>query len=315
MRTNTMNRFGGILVAMALVLASASSWAQTSALRLTDQVINSSGRPIVNGYIYIGAYQQDPVANPLSLFSDPGLTTPIANPQRTDSFGRPVNDIYIAEPRYSYQIKDVTLTSVEGPKNRIAAANAEVTVNRVATIAALKALTGMVDGQMVEVVCYYTCSTPDGGGGPFKYEAASASADNGGTVIDPTAAGNGRWKRPEQTTVSLRQFGAKGDGSTNDASARDNAITALTSTGGTIYGDRRDTYLFNTGSTVPAGITMDFRSALVKPGANVDLFALRENAQLKNVRVDATGIAYSSEVITLSPTANYRGGEWPQPWV
>lgn len=98
----------------------------TIALRQTDQVIGANGRPVVNGYYYIGEYEQDPVANPLDLFSDIGLTVPLANPQRTDAYGRPVNDVYLAVRRYSYQIKDSALVTLEGPKNRVGQSGADI---------------------------------------------------------------------------------------------------------------------------------------------------------------------------------------------
>jgi hypothetical protein len=63
------------------------------------------GKPIVNGYIYVGAAGQDPKINPIVIYSDRELTTPIANPQRTDSYGRAQNKIWVTD-RYSLKIED-----------------------------------------------------------------------------------------------------------------------------------------------------------------------------------------------------------------
>ncbi len=104
--------------AAALLLALASFSAQPAEFRQISQIIDSSGNPVVNGYIYIGTYALDPVTNPISLFSDAALTTPIANPVRTDSYGRPLTDIYFSAAQYSYQLKTSALVSIEGPKNR-----------------------------------------------------------------------------------------------------------------------------------------------------------------------------------------------------
>lgn len=54
------------------------------------------GKPIVNGFIYIGLPNSDTKANLITIFLDRSLTTSIANPQRTDSFGKAVNKIHVA---------------------------------------------------------------------------------------------------------------------------------------------------------------------------------------------------------------------------
>lgn len=58
----------------------------------------------------------------------------------------------------------------------------------------------------------------DGGGGPYYCDYADVvSADNGGTVI--VASDGGRWKLQVTAGVSIKQFGAKGDGTTDDTGA------------------------------------------------------------------------------------------------
>lgn len=78
---------------------------------------------------------------------------------------------------------------------------------------------------------YY--SAGDGGGGWYYYDSAdTTSVDNGGTII--VASDGGRWKLlSTQDHLNVKQFGAKGDGVANDASAIQAAITA--SVGGKIY--------------------------------------------------------------------------------
>ncbi|MFH0922342.1 MAG: hypothetical protein V1913_18510, partial [Fibrobacterota bacterium] len=61
------------------------------------------------------------------------------------------------------------------------------------TIAALKAQSGIYNGEIVQVSGYY--STADGGEGQFYWVANSDIEDNFGTIIDPSPEGNGRWKR------------------------------------------------------------------------------------------------------------------------
>ena len=93
----------------------------------------------------------------------------------------------------------------------------------VASIAALKALTPSA-GDAVNVLGYYAAG--DRGGGTFYYDSAASAAGNGGTVIAPTA-GSGRWIRAHYGELSVKCFGAKGDGVTNDTAAFAAAIAAI----------------------------------------------------------------------------------------
>jgi len=71
------------------------------------------------------------------------------------------------------------------------------------------------NNDVVTVLGYY--ARGDGGGGEFYWDSTSTDADNGGTVIARTAGGTGRWKRPDNVLVDVRQFGAHGDNTGDDA--------------------------------------------------------------------------------------------------
>jgi len=68
-------------------------------------------------------------------------------------------------------------------------------------------------------------SINDGGEGTFNYDSTiDKSTANGGTIIDPgetlanqgNGVGNGCWIRQTKVSISVKAFGAKGDGSTDD---------------------------------------------------------------------------------------------------
>lgn len=90
------------------------------------------------------------------------------------------------------------------------------------TISALRAISSSTFSKAT-VAGYY--SKGDGGGGSYWYDATdTTSTDNGGSII--VAADNARWKLIVQKEVSVRQFGAKLDGTTDDKTAAQNAINS-----------------------------------------------------------------------------------------
>lgn len=102
----------------------------------------------------------------------------------------------------------------------------------VATIAELRALPEPTDHTLVVVLGYYAVN--DGGGGQFVWDPDYAGADEGGLIIEPsTAPLLGRWRRlvDSGSPMSVRWFGAHGDGLTDDDIAFQNALMASTGVG------------------------------------------------------------------------------------
>jgi hypothetical protein len=118
---------------------------------------------------------------------------------------------------------NISGTAPAGTLTGTALASNVVVKYEVATIAALKAIsvTAMTTNAGVNVLGYYAAG--DGGGGVYYYDSTSSATDNGGTVIAPTV-GSGRWLLNYKNVVSVKQFGAKGDGVTNDTTCVQNAL-------------------------------------------------------------------------------------------
>ena len=91
-------------------------------------------------------------------------------------------------------------------------------------IASLKLLGGSTEHETImRVAGYYEPN--DGGGGDFWWDATSTETDNKATIVKATDIVTGRWKRLlPGGYVSLRWFGAKGDGITDDALVYQDAV-------------------------------------------------------------------------------------------
>jgi hypothetical protein len=88
----------------------------------------------------------------------------------------------------------------------------------------------------------------DGGGGLFYWDTSPGAADDGGTVIAPTAGG-GCWRRIFSGAMDVMWFGARGDGTALDGTADDdtgaderaivNALAAAIAAGRPLTGGSR----------------------------------------------------------------------------
>lgn len=97
-------------------------------------------------------------------------------------------------------------------------------VRRVKSVDELRTITGTRLGDAATTNSYYAdfampLAKFDSGRGTYSWDPDSTLADNGGTVIKPTASATGRWLLVIDQYVSLRQFGCYGDGTHDDTAA------------------------------------------------------------------------------------------------
>lgn len=208
------------------------------------QFFDLDGKPLDGGYVYIGEPSQNPETAPITVYWDVEGTQPAAQPIRTlNGYAVRNGTLAIIYTPVDYSITVLTkkrelvyyaATSVEFDPNtsfRNLSNTTDMTLGValvggagrvVKSIAALRALP-KTGSKSAFVTGYY--ADGDGGGGVYYLDAAdTTTVDNGGTVI--VATDGGRWKLVQSSPVSVKQFGAKGDGTTNDRAAIQTAFNA-----------------------------------------------------------------------------------------
>jgi len=86
----------------------------------------------------------------------------------------------------------------------------------------------------------------------------------------PDATGAGRTEQQPSALVSVKDFGAKGDGVTDDCGSIQNAITTLSAAGGGTLSFPPGTYLFKCPIHGPQGNLLDCKSNVTFQGAGID---------------------------------------------
>lgn len=133
--------------------------------------------------------------------------------------------------------------------------------------------------------------------------SAVLAAPSGASLVGYIAAGAGAVSRSTQDkmreSVSVMDFGAKGDGATDDTAAFLSAATSLGAGGGTVYIPAQGKFLIDSNLTVPANVTFKGPHSLNgSPGTNT-------SAAYGNVK--GAIVINSAATITLSGGAGFDG--------
>lgn len=153
---------------------------------------------------------------------------------------------------------------------------------------------------LINATGYYT--TGDGGGGLYYLVGSDiSSADNGGTII--VGADGGRWYLAITQPISIKQFGAKGDGTTNDTTSIQNCINWVQST---FFTDFWMTYVkairAPAGNYIVSGLTISYPIHFYGDGNEATAFNLASGSNTHVFTItDMSGTLSGSDIGNAIP--------------
>jgi hypothetical protein len=200
-----------------------------------SQFLDFNGRPLAGGFVH---FYIPNTSTPKNTYQDQAGTVLNTNPVRLDAAGRATiwgTGLYrqVVNDTFGNLIWDQVTDSAASASLM---AQVPIAVN---SIGALRAQS-KANYSQVSVLGYYTPG--DGGGGLYYLDSSdTTSSDNGGTII--VAADGGRWKLATTGSISVAQFGLKGDGS-DETTGLTNVITVTATAGLTLDWPMGKTYSF-----------------------------------------------------------------------
>jgi hypothetical protein len=207
--------------------------------------VGLDGLPLNDGYIYIGAENQNPETAPINVYWDSALTIPAVQPLRT---------------RNGYFIRSGSAT------NAYVGSNFSIAVrdNRLRLVTTSASVSDF---------------------------ASLLASGPGSSLVGYQEAGTGAIARTVQTflrelCVNVKDYGAVGDGSTNDSAAFQAAFDAAN--GRKVYAPA-GTYRLNTGvSNITAGGVFTKGLSLIGDGPDKTIIDFRGSTQAINIDTDTT---------------------------
>ena len=175
--------------------------------------VNATNKPLVGGKLY--TYLAETTTPATTYSNDTG--TPNTNPIILDANGE--CNLYLDDDKvYRLILKDANDVTYFDKDRVSSIGGGDYKVLTFNTIADLRLKIGSEKEPTAQTSGYYAAG--DGGGNSFYWDGTSSAVDNGGTIIKPTfVSGAGRWIAANKDIIYAKQFGAKGDGSTDDTSA------------------------------------------------------------------------------------------------
>jgi hypothetical protein len=235
------------------------------------------GTPLDDGYLYIGLINQDPEQNPIQIFWDSNLTIPATQPIRTSNGyayrnGTPALlytagefSITIRNKREEFVLYspvgygfDPAAVSASVVKNDFTGNGVQVAFVLSASPSTILATNIFINGVYQEKDSYtlagntitFSIAPPLGSGIEVMTNETGVINTGNATAITYTLTETGAVQQTVQTKleqyVSVADFGAVGDNSTNDATAIQAAVNALPASGGTLEFLSGKTYVIGT---------------------------------------------------------------------
>jgi hypothetical protein len=248
------------------------------------------GTPLENGYIYIGASNLNPETSPVNVYWDAARTIPAPQPIRTiggfpSRNGSPSN-VYVEADTYSITVRNSRRAFVYSAFNQSDAPTAVfnvaqqvITATAQQTTFTLTTFTYLPGTDTLEVyrnglhltvnVDYVetnsstvTLTTPAALGDELMFRGGTVITGNQtpGTNVSFLQAGTGAVTRNMQDkareSVSVKDFGAVGDGVTDDTAAIQAAVNAAQTANGTTVLMPQGTYKISTSISIVSPVSI-----------------------------------------------------------
>jgi parallel beta-helix repeat protein len=266
-----------------------------------------SGQPLDAGYVYIGTAGINPEVSPITVYWDSALTVPAAQPIRTIA-GYPSQNgspgtIIINATSYSIVVRDRNGALVYSNLNAFGNLSSVLYIQTYADLTALTTATGLSDGALYEVAGY--AAPGDGGGGQWRYSAASVATADGGTILAPNTGGGRFLRLWGFVKTNAAWWGVVNDGIIDQTTKLQTAITS--SYGYTLEIPRGIVIASNLTvidelEIIGAGYTRSLIKQ--KTGATGDLLTITSSSSKHVVirAVQLSGTATGNDVIALTGT-------------
>ena len=251
--------------------------------------VNATNKPLVGGKLY--TYLAETTTPATTYSNDTG--TPNTNPIILDANGE--CNLYLDDDKvYRLILKDANDVTYFDKDRVSSIGGGDYKVLTFNTIADLRLKIGSEKEPVAQTSGYY--SAGDGGGNSFYWDGTSSALDNGGTIIKPTfIVGAGRWIAINIDNINVKQFGAKGDGITNDADAIQQALNTGKDliVGSGNYVINKSLYIKTSGQKIIGLGRISMSAALGKPAIMVgakDEAGTKSDEQVWRVKIDGLEI-------------------------